>query len=169
MPVIRGRPKETKIADDQRNDLLRRLFDERKGQSTTGGPSIFEIPLDQSDMLDVMVVWNDWHGVRSEDRTELIKEAYRDHQEELALALGVTYEEAIEQGVLPYRVRQRFGPQPKFDNEQVRSAYLSVGGVERPDGEISLRYPTMSTAQTAVAKLQQLLPGTEWLISHADP
>ena len=167
MPVIRGRPRETKIPDAQRNDLLRRLVDERKGQSTTGGPSIFEIPLDQSDMLDVMVIWNDWHGVRSEDRTELIKEAYRDHQEGLALALGVTYDEAIERGLLPFRVRQRFGPQLKFDDEQVRSAYFRVGGIENPEGGISLRYPTESIAEAAVRELQQLLPGSQWMVSHA--
>lgn len=167
MPVIRGRAGEKRLAEDQRSELLRRLVDERKGQTNAGGPAIFEIPLDQSDLLDVMVIWNDWQGVRSEDRTQLIKEAYSDLQERLALALGLTYNEAIDQGVLPYRVRLQFGQQPEFDDEPLLSAYFRVGGVMTDDGRVDLRYPTKSTAEAAVGQLQQMLPGTEWIINHA--
>jgi hypothetical protein len=66
----------------------------------------------------------------------LINEAYNDKADVLALALGVTYKEAIEQGVLPFRVRLKFGPQPKFTEEKVRTAYLSVGGFVGPEGSV---------------------------------
>ncbi len=128
---------------------------------------MFEIPLAQPDQFDVMIVWNEWEGVRSEDRTQLIKEAYKDKADDLALALGVTYNEAIEQGVLPFRVRLRFGPQPKFTEEEVRTAVLSVGGFPRPDG-IELRFPTRTTAEEAVQQLNQLLPGMDWVVAYTD-
>ena len=173
MPVIRGRSSEKKLTDEQRGLLLSRLADERQGLSTQGGPVIFEIPLEQSDKLDVMVVWDAWQGVRSEDRTRLIQEAYREQQDSLALALGVTCEEAIEQGLLPFRVRPRFGQQFDFREEDLRSAFLSVGGFERPDFErpdnvIELRYPSQTVAEETIRRLKELLPGTEWVVSYAD-
>jgi len=168
MPVIRGRLKEKELTDEQKDSLLSRLADERQGRSTQGGPVIFEIPLEQSDKLDVMVVWDAWQGVRSEDRTKLIQEAYREQQDNLALALGVTYEEAIEQGLLPFRVRMKFGSQPRFREEEIRSAYLSVGGFVRPEDIIELRYPSRTVAEETVRQLEERLPGTEWVVSYAD-
>src|SRR5208337_843240 len=168
MPVIRGRSSEKKLTDEQRGLLLSRLADERQGLSTQGGPVIFEIPLEQSDKLDVMVVWDAWQGVRSEDRTRLIQEAYREQQDSLALALGVTYEEAIEQGLLPFRVRPRTRQQVDFREEDLRSASLSVGGFERPDNVIELRYPSRTVAEETIRRLEELLPGTEWAVSYAD-
>ena len=127
MPVIRGRLNETKLPEDRRKSLVDRLVAERRGKAGPAGPVIFEIPLPQPDSLDVVVVWDEWKQIRSEDRTQLIKEAYHDKSDNVALALGVTYQEAIEQGVLPYRVRLRFGPQPNFTEDELRSRYLSLG------------------------------------------
>lgn len=168
MPVIRGRSTEKKLPDDRRKSLLEQLVAEREGKPTPGGPVIFEIPLDEPEKLDVMVVWDQWEGVRSEDRTQLIKAAYQDKADLLALALGVTYQEAIEQGVLPFRVRLKFGPQPKFTEKQVRTAYLSVGGFAGPEGIVELRFPTQSTAEEAVKQLQKRLSGSQWVVSYAD-
>jgi hypothetical protein len=67
MPVIRGRSSETKLSDDRRKSLLDRLVAEREGKPALGGPVIFEIPLDQPEKLDVMVVWDEWEG--SDQRT----------------------------------------------------------------------------------------------------
>src|SRR5579871_2904584 len=99
-------------------------------------------------------------GVRSEDRTQLIQEAYTDKANDLALALGVTCKEAIEQGVLPFRVRLRFGRQPKFTEEEFRRACLSVGGFAGSEGSVELRFPTRSTAEEAVKQLKKRLPGS---------
>lgn len=168
MPVIRGRSNEATLPEDRRSALLDRLVAEREGKSPPGGPVIFEIPLDQPDKLDVMVVWDEWADVRSEDRTRLIQEAYKDKADALALALGVTYREALEQGVLPFRARLRFGPQPKFGKEKWRTAYLSVGGFTGPEGRIDLRFPTRTTAEEAVRQLEKRLPGTQWMVNYAD-
>ena len=168
MPVIRGRSSETKLADDRRNSLLERLVAEREEKAAPGGPVIFEIPLDQPEKLNVMVVWDEWEGVRSEDRTQLIQEAIRTKQMISLSPLGVTYQEAIEQGVLPFRVRLKFGPQPKFTEEKVRTACLSVGGFAGPEGSVELRFPTRTTAEEAVKQLKKRLSGSQWVVSYAN-
>ena len=168
MPVIRGRLIGTKLPDERKTTLLTRLIAEREGKPAPGGPVIFEIPLDQADKLDVMVVWDEWEGIRSEDRTQIIKEVYQDKADDLALALGVTREEAIEQGVLPYRVRLRFGPQPEFTEEAFRSARVAVGGFDGPQGAVELRFPTRTTAEEAVEQLKNRLPGSQWVVNYAD-
>ncbi len=168
MPLIRGRSSGTKLSDDRKKSLFERLVAERQGKAVLGGPVIFEIPLDQLDKLDVMVVWDEWEGVRSEDRTQLIEAVYKDKEDALALALGVTYKEAIEQGVLPFRVRLRFGPQPKLTEEEIRTAQLSVGGFAGHQASVELRFPTQTTAEEAVQLLKERLPGSEWVVSYAD-
>jgi hypothetical protein len=168
MPVIRGRSNLTKLPDDRKASLLNRLVAERQGEPAPDGPVIFEIPLDEPRKLDVMVVWDEWEGVRSEDRTELIREAYTDKADILILALGVTYKEAIEQGLLPFRVRLRFGPQPNFSEEDLRMAYLSVGGFPGSEGIFELRFPTQAIAEEAVQQLKQRLPGSQWVVNYAD-
>jgi hypothetical protein len=167
MPVITGHTNVTKLPAARGDELFKWLVAEREGKMLPGGPVIFEIPLEQSDKLDIVVVWDEWEGVRSEDRTQLITKAYQDKSDALALALGVTYAEANDQGILPVRVRLRFAPQPVFPEDQVRSAKLAVGGFERPEGNIELRFPTRTMAEEAVRQLEARLPGSTWMTNYA--
>ena len=80
----------------------------------------------------------------------------------------MTNEEAIEQGILPFRVRLKFGPPPIFSEDEIRSAELAVGGFEGPEDLVELRYPSRPVAEETVRRLEELLPGTEWVISYAD-
>jgi hypothetical protein len=168
MPVIRGRPSQTQLPDDRRSSLLARLTSERVGATAPGGPVIFELPLTQTNKFDVMVVWDEWKDVRSEDRTQLIKEVYQDKADALALALGVTRKEADEQGVLPYKVRMTFVQQPRFTEDQFQAACLSVGGFVGPDGRSELRFPTAPIAEEAALRLKEKLPGSEWVVNYSD-
>ena len=45
------------------------------GQATENGPVVDEIPLDQTDKMDVLVVWAAWQDVPSEIRSDVILEA----------------------------------------------------------------------------------------------
>ncbi len=168
MPVIRGRQSVTKIPDDRKKALLNRLVAEREGKGIPAGPVIFEIPLDEADKVDVMVVWDEWAGIRSEDRTDIIREAYQEKADSISLALGLTRQEAIEQGTLPYRVRLMFGPQPDFTESELADAALALGGFPRPDGVVDLRFPTQSTAEEAAQQLGSRLPGSKWVVNFAD-
>jgi hypothetical protein len=167
MPVIRGQSNVTKLPEERRSALLARLVAEREGRGEEGGPVLFEIPLEQSDRIDVVVAWEEWEGVRSEDRTWIITEAYKDRAEVLALALGVTFDEAVAQGVLPFRLRLARGPEavPEAD---LRRAELAVGGLATPAGEIQVRLPTRSMAEAAAQELMQRLPGSLWMVSYGD-
>src|SRR5258708_4042939 len=104
MPVIRGISRSTALTSERRKTLRDELVGELSGKSSPDGPLIFEIPLEQSDKIDVIVVWNAFDGVRAEDSTALILDAYDDRKDEISLAMGVTYHEAIAQQLLPYTV-----------------------------------------------------------------
>src|SRR5260221_3613502 len=102
MPVIRGEPAAKAITPEQQKNLVDQLKKELSGQVIQNGLVIFEIPLEQSDKIDVLVVWDAWEPFRSEDRSTIILEAYAKQKRDIAQALGVTYREALEQQVLPY-------------------------------------------------------------------
>lgn len=163
MPVIRGQSRTTALTAQQRQALLQQLKNERDGKATPNGPLVFEIPLEQSDRIDVLVVWQAWENLRSEDRTSLVVEAYKDLEERIAQALGVTYQEAIEQQVLPYAVipLTRRG---EADAAEVRKAMLEEGGIPLPGDKVDLRFPTMAMAEAAHRRLCDRLPKGYWSI-----
>jgi hypothetical protein len=162
MPVIRGQATTTALTKERRRALLQQLKDERAGKAKPHGPVIFEIPLEQSDKMDVMVVWQEWENLRAQDRTDLIEAVYKDQQAHLALALGVTYQEAMEQQLLPYAVV----PMTKrpLDQIQIREAMLAEGGIPLSEEKVDLRFPTMAMAQAATDHLCQKLPHGHWSI-----
>lgn len=171
MPVIRVGDK-IALPASVHDSLLERLKNEIEGQSTENGPVIFEIPLERHEgegheIIDVLVVWEEWRGVLSEDRSSLILEAYGDKREKIAQPLGVTYEEAIQQQLLPYKVASRFevdksflywvcrGPDCKKENilDTVQEAKHSIGGVVLPNDKLELCFPTLAMAESVCNSL----------------
>ncbi len=163
MPVIRGESNVIPLSPERRRSFLLRLGSELRGETTANGPVIFEIPLEQSDRIDVLVVWQEWENVRSEDRTDLILESYGNQRERIAQALGVTYAEATEQHLLPYSVvpMNRRG---EVDPTAVRDAMLHEGGIPLSGEEVDLRFPTMRMAKAAHHRLCERLPRGYWSI-----
>jgi hypothetical protein len=161
MPVIRGTPPPT-ITPEKRAELERRLGDEIDGKTAAGGPLIFEIPLGRTGNIDVMVVWDDWEGVRSEDRSDIILEVYkqRARDEKVMQALGVTHEEALGENLLPYEVYASVNG----SDDAVVQAKLVRGGIQKPRGNVVLRFPTTAMAEANVAELNQALPSHAWAI-----
>jgi hypothetical protein len=172
MPVIRTdttaeiATTTTTTPPGMRQSLLARLKDEINNPSAEGEPLVFEIPLG-TQCYDVLVVWQEWADLPSEDRTRLILDAYADRQNEIAQALGVTYVEAIEQQLLPYAVISALEQNPKFaflvcggDKNKieelmakVRRAKREHGGIALPNGKVDLRFPTRAMADGAYFKL----------------
>ena len=157
MPVIRGRAQVSIITADQRRTVAESLARELTGEQTEGGPVIFEIPFEQRDQVDVLVVWEAWKPFNSTDRSNMILEAYEGSKVRIAHALGVTYQEAIEQQVLPYAVTPMIRP-GEIDEEAVKKAMLAEGGFALANGKIDLRFPTMSLAEEAHRRLADDLP-----------
>lgn len=163
MPVIRGISKSAPLASERRRTLSDELVAELSGKSSPDGPIIFEIPLEQSDKIDVIVVWNAFDGIRAEDSTALILDAYNDRKDRISLAMGVTYREAIAQHLLPYTVvpMMRRG---QVDPAALNKAMLDEGGVALLNGRVELRFPTMAMAEEAQQRLAERLPGGYWSI-----
>lgn len=163
MPVVRGQSSNIKLDPDRRRDLLDQFRNELHGEATPHGPVIFEIPLELPDSLDVLVVWHAWEGLRSEDRTGLIIEGYGDRRGEIAQALGVTYQEAMEQQLIPYAVV----PMTRLDetnSDAAVEAMLEQGAIALPDGSVELRFPTWLMAEAAHCQLVSDMPRGCWSI-----
>jgi hypothetical protein len=165
MPVVRGEAKFTPISDERRREMLNWLKDEI-GKSTPGGPAIYEIPFDSWDRIDVIVVWDEFNQVSSMDRTNLIMEAYVGRQSKIAQALGVTYQEAIEQNLLPYAVQPMNGS-GEVDTAELRKAMIEEGAMLRPGDKIELRFPSKNMAKAAYQRLCKKIPQGAWLIRES--
>jgi hypothetical protein len=163
MPVIRGQGTFTVIPAEQREKLVEQLQKELSGEVTPNGPVIFEIPFEQLDKFDVLVVWDVWKPIRSEDRSEIILSAYQEKKTKIAQALGVTYHEAIEQQVLPYAVVPMVRP-GEVDFEMLKKEMIVEGGIALPNGNVELRLPTMALAEQAHRKLVSRLSNGYWSI-----
>jgi hypothetical protein len=163
MPVIRGISKSASLTSERRKVLRDELIDELTGKSSTDGPLIFEIPLEQSDKIDVIVVWNAFDGVRAEDSTGLILDAYSDRKVEISLAMGVTYHEAVAQHLLPYTVVPMM-KRGQVEPAALNKAMMEEGGVALSNGKVELRFPTMAMAEEAHQRLSERLPEGYWSI-----
>ena len=169
-----------RISPVLRQSLLERLKRERREPSASGEPLIFEMPVEEPDRIEILVVWHDWENVPSLERTNIILEAYEDKRDKLAQAVGATYDEAMQQQLLPYSVVSRFELSPKFRSlvfpdpseadarlAAIRKAMLETGGVERVGGKVELRFPTRELAEQALSALLARLPNDNWLIQYA--
>lgn len=164
MPVIRGQLPSNPLAKKRRGELVNKLRNELAGKGEPTAPVIFEIPLEGMNRLDVLVVWQEWESVpRSEDRSGIILEAYNKEKDKIAVALGVTHQEVLTQDLLPYTIVANPPPRETIDPKKRRAAMLAAGAIS-VGGEVVLRFPTMSTAQTAYQKLCLEFPRGYWTI-----
>lgn len=171
MPVLRGQTKVTALTDDRRNELVGKLRNELLGKSGLNGeavfeaPLVFEIPLELSDRKDILVVWQAFDNVRAEDRTAIIMEAYQGQGLKIAQELGVTLEEALDQGLLSYCVVPRATPD-EADGNEIVAAMRREGAV--PIGsELHLYFPNLEMANEATGRLFERVPKGRWEVRNA--
>lgn len=162
MPVFRGPIQVSRVTPEQRQQVAAQLAKELVEQ-TPDGPIIFEIPLEHQQRFDVLVVWNAWEPFNSTERSNLILQAYQGRDLQIAQALGVTYQEALEQQLLPYAV-QPMVRRGEVDDDKLRQEMLAAGGVRLANGKVDLRFPTMSLAEQAHKRLRDVLPMGYWSI-----
>ena len=169
MPVIRLAPAAPAFRREQRQDLLDQLSMELAGQATEKGPVVFEIPLDQTDTMDVLVVWGAWNDFPSEARSDIILEAYKDKKDKISQALGVTYQEAIDQRLLPYAVLP-MARRGEVDPGMLNAAMLKQGGFALEGGKVDLRFPTRTMAREAHRRLCDEVPKGYWsMVESGEP
>ncbi len=169
MPIIRLTATAKVFKNEQRQELIEQLARERAGEPTAKGPVIFEIPLEPTDKMDVLVVWEAWKDVPSEIRSDIILEAYKDVKGKISQALGVTYQEAIAQHVLPYAV-QPLTRRGEVDPAALKAAMLKYGGMALDGDKVDLRFPTMAMAEEVHRKLCDEVPKGYWsLVQSVNP
>jgi hypothetical protein len=165
MPVFRDEAVATVFTAEQRKAVVDQLTRELDGETTPNGPVIFEISLVPPDRFDVLVVWDAWEPLGSQDRSNIILQAYDGRGLKIAQALGVTYQEAVEQQVLPYAVIPMARPE-EADTERLKREMVAEGGFTLANGKVDLRFPTMTLAERAHRLLSQRLPQGYWSIAQ---
>ena len=126
------------------------------------GPVIFEIPFAGS-RYDVMVVWDKWKGIRPDERAEIISEAYSDRTVDVGHAMGVTYDEAMQDHLLPYQI-QPCAREGEADPAKLRKAMLDEGAISLGEGKLELRFPTSGMAKAAYDRLTKNIPAGHWAL-----
>lgn len=161
MPVIRIPAERYELPAEDRRALVEQIARELQGDTTEGGPVIYEIPLEGMDKFDALVIWERWRGMPSHLRSEIILDAYKRRKNKVAQPLGLTYQEAITQMVLPYAVvpMARVG---EASLEELKAAMLRQGGIALEGGKVDLRFPTLRMAEQAHRQLCDELPRGYW-------
>jgi hypothetical protein len=126
-----------------------------------------------------MVVWQEWNDVPSADRANIILEAYDDQRDHLVQAIGATYDEAVAQHLLPYRMVSVLDRPKKFLSlmcptaqaqsdlrNAIRSALLQEPGARQVGDRIDLRFPTKEMAEQAQLRLLEKVPSGYWFIDQ---
>ena len=119
----------------------------------------------------VYVVWDQWEHWPEQDRTDLILEAYDKVEpamrEMLINAVGVTAEQALDLGLLRFRI----APVPKRDHDYDKSRVMATIANEQKhtvlgDHAGELRYASVEEAEQARLRLEREYRDVHWVITE---
>ena len=125
--------------------------------------------------VQIVVVWDAWRHLDSNERAEVIRDAYSldtslppDH---VTVSLGLTPAEALSLGYLPYRIVPSLRRTDKVSAQAVREAMKTAGGVlARIGDEPQLRFATLEQAQEAYRTLLGAISLPIWtLVQESGP
>lgn len=158
------------LNEEQRKELVDELRSQLNDEEPESRPIIFEMPLEGSNKIDVIVVWDSLNNIPYEERDLIVREAYGDTAQQIAQVSGLTCQEAIEQHWLPYAVRPLLRKDELKDKaDKVRREMLEAGGIPLPDGHVDLRFPTMKMAEEAHRKLVDMDAKAYWTLMTEIP
>ncbi len=172
--MVRYIIKSTNPARSDHDELVASLVDELKA-GTKNQPAFIERFMRATDSREIYVIWDGWADVPEVERGDIALEAYRRYDEEsssnIAFAIGLTAQEALETGLLPFLVRpsaSRGHQETAFiDVEQAKKRELANTILGARGSE--LRYPTAEAAEQAIERLQHDLPNSRWIITEEAP
>lgn len=149
--------------------MLAQLLSELNGQTRSVQPLILEEGMDAG--LYIHVVWDRWERWPEEERTRLIVEAYEHFNKEihdkLINAIGVTPVEALEVGLLPFRITDVPKRGQTVDSQKIEKAIEeerknTVLGRRFPE----LRYASLEEAEQARQRLERAEQDVFWVITQ---
>jgi hypothetical protein len=132
-------------------------------------PLISENQIAQTKSIHVVVIWDAWKGLSPSERSKVILDAYarakRARGATITVAMGLTNEEALRMGFLPYSIvtTRRQGDKASLDD--LAKAMHGAGGIVVKIGSsVQLRFATLEQAEDAYRHLSQKVPGPYWAI-----
>jgi hypothetical protein len=156
MPRIRrnlaGRPRETHL------DLVEALKTELEQSHEAGQPVIDEYEFPESRAIRVNVLWDRWEEAESKE--------FRDR---ITLAVGLTFPEAEETGLLPFEVFPLLRPGDPVTLAQCQQAMIAEGAstLLSPNKPV-LRLITNEEVKRCIERLVEQLPGSKnvWAVTQ---
>lgn len=152
------------------SDLVQKLANELRKDSSSGEPIIIERPVGTKGAVHVFVVWSKWPRVPNADRSAVILAAYKQAIPKLvsriAVTMGVTFEVAMELNLLPFAVQPRKDMYALLGKHDFHQHMLAEGAFFSQQNELELRFPTKEMAEAArsrIAKRTDTSPG-DWAV-----
>lgn len=169
MPLIQSNTL-TNQTDDE-NQLVQELYDEMVRAVNTSQPItqpfIIEQKISPTNYLHVTVVWEKWRLISAGRRGAVIMKAYEkaapDRVNDITIAMGVTTEEAIDLGLLPFEVVPTIRKSDDFTEEQQKMLMKDEGAIATPSG-LSLRFPSRNLADTVCERLWDKSSRNYWAV-----
>jgi hypothetical protein len=157
--------------------LVEDLARELKESHESGQPIIEELEFPRTNNLRVTVIWDRWDPIPDEDRGNVILQAYeqvegKEFTDRIALTLGLTVPDAVETGILLYRVVPLLRAGDPVTLEQCLEAMREEGASVLADpSRPELRFLTEEDAAACCKRLAARLPGSEpvWTVVKDTP
>jgi hypothetical protein len=158
-------------------ELTRELANELLENRPSGQPLIREQHFPRTNAVRTTVIWDKWARLEDEDRIEVILQAYEqvegaEFRDRIALAMGLTVEEAHEAGLLPFQLTPLLRNDDEVTWEQCRTAMIDEGASTLDDPERPvLRFATLDEAEQSRRRLIDRLPASKavWAIKQEVP
>jgi hypothetical protein len=141
----------------------------RHDSSDHSQPLILENRVAQTKSVHLVVIWDFWADMASAERATIIREAAARSKHfrgsSITLALGVTSDEALRSGFLPFAIVATHRQKDPVSSDALAHALAKAPGVPVRIGDrLQLRFPTLDMAENAYRQLSQEVPGPYWAI-----
>lgn len=154
-------------------ELVDRLAGELKSGRESGQPVIREDHFPRTGKIRVVVLWDEWANIPHEQRVEIIRQAYsrvesEEFNDKITLIVGLTFPEAREAGMLPFRVLGLLRKSDPVSEEECLDAMNSEGPSDLFPGGPQLWFASKAEAEAAIRRLVERLPKSAdvWAITQ---
>lgn len=132
-------------------------------------PLVTENQIAQTKSIHVAVIWDAWKDLSPTERSKVILDAYTNAKRlrgsTITVAMGLTSEEALRMGFLPYSIVTTRRQGDKASPDELARVMAGAGGiVVKVGSSTQLRFATLEQAEDAYRHLSQQLPGPYWAI-----
>lgn len=146
----------------------------RHPETSHGQPMINENSIPQTKSIHVVVIWDDWRNLSPTERSSVILQAYskatRFSDSNITVAMGLTAEESLRMGFLPYSIVSTRRQTDKVTLARLVKTMADAGGIVVKIGDSTqLRFASLEQAENAYRFLSQEIPGPYWAIIQDQP